>query len=249
MTLTAGPALKEHIDRLVVPHGQLALWSLGQAGFVLDVLGLSMNHIFELLKQRFSDDQVNRAKKIYGYAKKAWNWITSLIDTSKSPAENTKQLVERAKDFATEVLTGIAEWIAGKVGEELAILATAAAASGGLSEVLDESGRRIGLGYLEMTGRAERLRLWTEATGARPFALEVATLDAGRRMVWEGGLPLGLFRGVRTFTLTPREGGVEFEMTETFSGPLSGLIGKSIPDLTPSFEKFATGLLALASKE
>ena len=95
----------------------------------------------------------------------------------------------------------------------------------------------------------QRLRLWTEATGARPFALEVATLDAGRRMVWEGGLPLGLFRGVRTFTLTPREGGVEFEMTETFSGPLSGLIGKSIPDLTPSFEKFATGLLALASKE
>ena len=35
MTLTAGPALKEQIDRLVVPQGQLALWSLGQAGFVL----------------------------------------------------------------------------------------------------------------------------------------------------------------------------------------------------------------------
>ncbi len=29
----------------------------------------------------------------------------------------------------------------------------------GLSEVLDEAGRRIGLGYLEMTGRAERLRM------------------------------------------------------------------------------------------
>lgn len=106
-------------------------------GFVLDVLGLNMNHIFELLKKRFNEDQVNRAKKIYGYAKKAWNWVTSLIDTSKTPAENTKQLVERAKDFGKEVLTGLAEWIAGKVGEELAILATAAAASGGLSEVLD----------------------------------------------------------------------------------------------------------------
>ncbi|MEW9898704.1 DUF4157 domain-containing protein [Chitinivorax sp. PXF-14] len=106
-------------------------------GFVLDVLGLNMDHIFDLLKKRFNEDQVNRAKKIYGYAKKAWNWITSLIDTSKTPAENTKQLVERAKDFGTTVLTGIAEWIAGKVGEELAILATAAAASGGLSEVLD----------------------------------------------------------------------------------------------------------------
>lgn len=106
-------------------------------GFVMDVLGLNMDHIFELLKKRFNEDQVNRAKKIYGYAKKAWNWVTSLIDTSKTPAENTKQLVERAKGFATDVLTGIAEWIAGKVSEELAILATAAAASGGLSEVLD----------------------------------------------------------------------------------------------------------------
>ncbi len=35
MTLTVGPALKQHIDRLIVPDGQLALWSLGQAGFVL----------------------------------------------------------------------------------------------------------------------------------------------------------------------------------------------------------------------
>ena len=29
----------------------------------------------------------------------------------------------------------------------------------GLSELLDESGRRVGLGYLEMTGYAARLRL------------------------------------------------------------------------------------------
>jgi predicted secreted hydrolase len=29
----------------------------------------------------------------------------------------------------------------------------------GLAEVLDEAGRRVGLGYLEMTGRAERLRM------------------------------------------------------------------------------------------
>jgi hypothetical protein len=38
-------------------------------------------------------------------------------------------------------------------------------------------------------------------------------------------------------------------MSETFSGLLSGLIVKSIPDLNPSFEKFTQGLLALAQKE
>lgn len=35
MTLYAGPELYAQIDRLAVPSGQLALWSLGQAGFVI----------------------------------------------------------------------------------------------------------------------------------------------------------------------------------------------------------------------
>jgi hypothetical protein len=107
-------------------------------------------------------------------------------------------------------------------------------------------------GITRLEGRialGESLKLWNEATGDRPFGLTVTTLDAPRSMVWEGGMPLGLFRGVRRFTLTPKDGGVQFEMSETFSGLLSGLIVKSIPDLNPSFEKFTTGLLALAQKE
>ena len=60
-----------------------------------------------------------------------------MIDTSKSPAENAKGVMNKAKDFGTSILTGVVEWIAGKVAEELAILAAAAAASGGLSEVVD----------------------------------------------------------------------------------------------------------------
>jgi hypothetical protein len=61
--------------------------------------------------------------------------------------------------------------------------------------------------------------------------------------VWSGGMPLGLFKGERTFTLTPTRGGdVEFSMSEVFSGPLAGLIGKSIPDLQPAFDEFAASL-------
>lgn len=108
----------------------------------------------------------------------------------------------------------------------------------------------IGITKLEGTvALGQKLTLWTEATGDRPFKLTVTSLEAGKSMVWEGGMPLGLFRGVRRFTLTPKDGGVQFDMSETFSGLMSGLIVKSIPDLTPSFEKFATGLLALAQKE
>ncbi len=93
------------------------------------------------------------------------------------------------------------------------------------------------------------LKLWTEATGTRAFGLKVTTLNAPRTMVWEGGMPLGLFRGVRTFTLAEKDGGVQFEMSEVFSGLMAGLITKSIPDLTPSFERFANGLAALAQEQ
>src|SRR5215210_9585225 len=35
MNITTSTALIAQIDSLTVPHGQLALWSLGQAGFVI----------------------------------------------------------------------------------------------------------------------------------------------------------------------------------------------------------------------
>ena len=111
-------------------------------GFVMDVLGLNVSHIFELLKTRINPTLVTKAQTWLTRFQGAWNWITSMIDTSKSPAENTKGVMNKAKDFGTSILTGVVEWIAGKVAQELAILAAAAAASGGLSEVVDIA-RRI----------------------------------------------------------------------------------------------------------
>jgi hypothetical protein len=62
-------------------------------------------------------------------------------------------------------------------------------------------------------------------------------------MRWSGGMPLGLFKGERTFTLRPREDGeTEFVLREEYSGPMLGLIWRSMPDLGPSFQKFAQGL-------
>jgi hypothetical protein len=105
----------------------------------------------------------------------------------------------------------------------------------------------LGITRIEGTiARENTLRLWTEATGERAFALKVTQFVPPQLMVWEGGMPLGLFRGVRRFSLAPGPGGVQFEMSESFSGPLAGLIVKSIPDLTPSFERFAQGLAALS---
>ncbi len=84
----------------------------------------------------------------------------------------------------------------------------------------------------------------------RAFPVKVSAFAPPHRMVWSGGMPLGLFRGERVFELTQtRADTVRFSMQETFSGPLSGLIGKSIPDLQPAFDDFAAALKRRAEAE
>jgi hypothetical protein len=89
----------------------------------------------------------------------------------------------------------------------------------------------------------EQITVHSSINPGRPFPVSVTEFSPGRRMVWSGGMPLGLFKGVRTFTLTPQgDGGTSFTMREEYTGPLAGLIGRSIPDLQPSFARFANGL-------
>lgn len=77
----------------------------------------------------------------------------------------------------------------------------------------------------------------------RTFKLKVAAFEPPRRLVWADGMPLGLFKGVRTYSLTPDgNGSTEFAMEEVFSGLLAPLITKAIPDMTDSFDQFADGL-------
>jgi hypothetical protein len=106
-----------------------------------------------------------------------------------------------------------------------------------------------GLGVARLDGEIKpgaKLKLWSEANPGRAFALRVTEFAPAKRMVWEGGMPFGLFKGVRQYNLTPKGAGTEFHMREEFSGPMLALIGSSIPDLQPSFEKFADGLSKLA---
>ena len=92
------------------------------------------------------------------------------------------------------------------------------------------------------------LKLVSIASPKRTFTPKVASMHAPRTMVWADGMPLGLFKGVRTYLLEPSGAHTDFSMTEEFSGPLSGLIARSIPDLTDSFNQFADGLKTAAEK-
>ena len=90
------------------------------------------------------------------------------------------------------------------------------------------------------------VRLVSTLDPKRTFELRVDEVTPPSRMVWSDGIPLGLFRGTRTYQLTERDGATAFAMTEVDTGPLAGLITRVIPDLTDSFEEFADGLKTAA---
>ena len=52
-----------------------------------------------------------------------------------------------------------------------------------------------------------RLVLWAESAPGRVFPLRVTVFTPPSRLDWEGGMPLGLFRGVRQFNLSAHGAG------------------------------------------
>jgi len=88
----------------------------------------------------------------------------------------------------------------------------------------------------------ERITIRSAAAPGRAFPVKVTRFDPGECLELTGGMPLGLFRGVRSYRLHREGSATGFTMREEYSGPLSGLITRSIPDLQPSFEQFARGL-------
>lgn len=92
-----------------------------------------------------------------------------------------------------------------------------------------------------------KIKVFAKVSPDRAFPVKVAVLDEPRKMVWEGGMPLGLFKGVRTFLLSPeKDGSTTVSMTEHFTGPMVPLISGSMPDLRPAFEGFAADLKKVA---
>ncbi len=108
-----------------------------------------------------------------------------------------------------------------------------------------------GFGITKLEGSLRnggRIRLWSDVAPNRAFYLRVA-LQENSDMTWIGGMPFGLFKGVRRFHLKPSSTGTQFSMTETFSGLFAGRITKAMPDLQPSFDQFADALAKHAEKE
>lgn len=100
-------------------------------------------------------------------------------------------------------------------------------------------------GVIRIEGRiapGQTIKLISSANPGRAFPLKVTEFMPPRKMTFTGGMPLGLFKGVRTYNLTPQGNATRFEMREEYTGPLLPLIWRTIPDLNPSFQQYAVGL-------
>ena len=88
----------------------------------------------------------------------------------------------------------------------------------------------------------QTLKLKVHAAPERVFKPKVSHVEPGRSMVWSDGMA-PMFKGVRTFTLTPNaDGSTEFAMKEELAGLMLPMIKGSLPDFAPVFETYAEDL-------
>lgn len=87
-----------------------------------------------------------------------------------------------------------------------------------------------------------RLTLHVPLAPGRAFRPRVTAFEQGARMVWSDGMA-PMFKGTRTFTLTPKSGGTTvFTMVEEFKGVMLPIIKGSLPDFRAAFEQYAADL-------
>jgi hypothetical protein len=92
------------------------------------------------------------------------------------------------------------------------------------------------------------LKLKVPTAPGRIFKPKVSHVEPGRSMIWSDGMA-PMFKGVRTFTLTPNtDGSTLFSMREEYSGLMLPMIKGSLPDFVPVFEAYAEDLKRAAEK-
>jgi hypothetical protein len=99
-------------------------------------------------------------------------------------------------------------------------------------------------GITEVTGAFShdgRIRVRTRDGGKRTFRLQVHQIP-GWLMTWSGNLPLGLLKVIRTVTLTDHTGITHLTVQDTASGPLRGLVRKTLHAAEPALNRYVAAV-------
>ena len=91
----------------------------------------------------------------------------------------------------------------------------------------------------------ESITIYATMIRSRPFTVVVTEIRPDEGMRWRGGLPLGLAVIERTYHLDAQDdGGTVLTIREDHTGPLAPVLGRTTPDLNPSFRQFCAGIKA-----
>lgn len=104
--------------------------------FILSVLGINENHIYELLEKKMNPTAVKRFRAVMGKVMRVLDWVNRSIDVTKTPKENAAGMLKQAGDFALSLLESGAEWIIKKVGAKVAEELVKIAGTAGLGAIL-----------------------------------------------------------------------------------------------------------------
>ncbi|HEY2116825.1 MAG TPA: DUF4157 domain-containing protein, partial [Candidatus Angelobacter sp.] len=104
-------------------------------GFVLDVLGISLDHVLDLLATRIGRPAVARIRTIINVLTGIWEWVSVAI--REGPAGIWRMIVERLRDLGNMVLETAVRWVMGRIMAIVGARLAAMAASAGLSAILE----------------------------------------------------------------------------------------------------------------
>ncbi|HEX4604055.1 MAG TPA: DUF4157 domain-containing protein [Candidatus Angelobacter sp.] len=104
-------------------------------GFVLDVLGISLDHVLDLLATRIGRPAVARIRTMLRVLTGVWEFVSVAI--REGPAGLWRMIVERLRDLGTMVLETAVRWVMTRIMAIVGARLAAMAASAGLSAILE----------------------------------------------------------------------------------------------------------------
>jgi hypothetical protein len=115
-------------------------WDLqGLFGFVLDILGISFNHVLDLLARRVDRRIVERIRTLgraaVSFFTGVWEWMQIAIN--EGPAGLWRHVVDRLSNLGQIVLEAAVRWVMTRIIAIVGARLSALAASGGWSGVLE----------------------------------------------------------------------------------------------------------------
>ena len=92
-------------------------------------------------------------------------------------------------------------------------------------------------------GMGEVVKLIATIAPTRSFNLKVIEFVPEKKMVWTDEKTNPMFKGVRTYTLSPKaDGSTDFTMSEVYTGLMLPMIAGSLSDFRPAFEQYVADL-------